>query len=255
MPLLSVLLGAAACALLLAIVLRHERRRSATQLDELLEARTSELSELSAHLQEFAEKERSEVAGNLHGELGGLLTAAKMDLSWLQSRSDQPPDAQRLAQMGDALDQAMTVKRRVVEQLRPSLLDHFGLATALRTHVEAACARAGLQFEGAIDEDLPTVPGPVAIALFRLVQEGLANSIRHAEARHVRLELRCDKRSYFLKLADDGRGFNMEGRAFRWSHGLSGMRQRIQSLHGQFKLRSSPGHGTQIEAEVPRPAL
>src|SRR5580693_2423232 len=105
--------------------------RAPPQLEELLEVRTRELSELSTHLQNFAEKERSELARNLHDELGGLLTAAKMDLSWLQTRVDQPPIGARLTQLGEVLDQAMNVKRRVVEDLRPSLLDHFGLPTAL----------------------------------------------------------------------------------------------------------------------------
>jgi signal transduction histidine kinase len=252
MPLLSLLLGALACGFLVAAALRHERRRAAARLEQLLEARTRDLSELSAHLQNFAEQERSAVAHNLHDELGGLLTAAKMDLSWLQSRIDQPPHARRMVQMAEALDAAMDVKRRVVEQLRPSLLDHFGLATALRAHAESACAQVNLQLEAAVDDDVPTVPRHIAIALFRLVQEGLANIIRHADARHVRLELGCDARNYILKLSDDGRGFNMEGAAFRWSHGLTGMRQRIQSLHGQFSLRSNPGRGTQIEVAVPR---
>src|ERR1700681_328832 len=125
--------------------LRPERSRSVWE--KLLEVRTRELSELSTHLQNFAEKEKSELARNLHNELGGLLTAAKMDLSWLQARPDQPLSAQRLAQLGDALDEAMNVKRRVVEHLRPSLLDHFGLATALRAHVDATCARANLKIE------------------------------------------------------------------------------------------------------------
>src|SRR6202163_4861603 len=153
MPLLSrILLGMGAWASLVAAAVRHKRRRSApprpeSRAEKALEARTRELSELSTHLQNFAEKERSEIARNLHDELGGLLTAAKMDLSWLQARPDQPLSAQRLAQLGDALDEAMNVKRRVVEHLRPSLLDHFGLATALRAHVDATCARANLKIE------------------------------------------------------------------------------------------------------------
>jgi len=252
MPLLSILLGVTAGCLLLAAALRRKRRRSTVQLEKLLEARTRELSELATHLLNIAEQERSEVARNLHDELGGLLTAAKMDLSWLQSRPEQPPNAQRLAQMGDALDDAMNVKRRVVELLRPSLLDHFGLATALRAHVESTCAKANLQFESAVDDDVPAVPKHIAIALFRLVQEGLSNIILHADAQRVRLELGCDARNYILKLSDDGRGFNMDGGAFGWSHGLSCMRQRIKSLHGQFTLRSNPGGGTQIAVEVPR---
>jgi len=233
--------------------LRPERSRASAQREKLLESRTSELSELSTHLQNFAEKEKSELARNLHNELGGLLTAAKMDLSWLQARPDQPPSAQRLAQLGDALDEAMNVKRRVVEHLRPSLLDHFGLATALRAHVESVCAQANLKFETAVDDNVTAVPKDIAIALFRLVEEGLANIIRHANAQHLRLEFGEDARHYIIKLVDDGRGFDLQGGAFRWSHGLSGMRQRVNALHGRFTLRSNPGRGTQIEVQVPKP--
>ncbi|HEY5103107.1 MAG TPA: sensor histidine kinase [Steroidobacteraceae bacterium] len=249
-----IILSLTAALLIVAAALHYERRHSPRRVEKLLELRTRELSELSTHLQTFAEKEKSELAHNLHDELGGLLTAAKMDLWWLQSRLDQPPNAQRLAQLGDALDAAMTVKRRVVEHLRPSLLDHFGLATALRAYAEATCAKADLQFEAAVDEDVPAIPKDTAIALFRLMQEALANIVSHAQASHVRLELRSDQRNYILKLSDDGRGFDMASGAFRWSHGLSGMRQRIKSLNGRFSLRSDFGRGTQIEVEVPRQA-
>ena len=232
--------------------LRGAGHRQTSQLEKLLEERTRELAELSTHLQNFAEKERSELARNLHDELGGLLTAAKMDLSWLQTRLDQPPIEQRLAQLGEALDQAMNVKRRVVEDLRPSLLDHFGLPTALRAHLESACAKANLKFDSAVSDDVGAMPKDIAIALYRVVQEGLTNIIRHARAHCVRLEFGCDARDYVLKLSDDGRGFDLEDGAFRWSHGLIGMRHRVNALNGGFTLRSDPGRGTQIEVQVPR---
>jgi len=251
-PLSPILLGAIACLLAVGLLLWQRQRRSTQRPAALLQARTRELSELSTHLLNFAEQERSELAHNLHDELGGFLTAAKMDLSWLQLRLGEPPDERRLAQLGEVLDQAMSVKRRLVEHLRPSLLDHFGLATALRAHVEASCAQANLRFDGAMDDELGPVPKEVAIALFRLVQEGLANIIRHAAAQRVRLEFGGDARKYVLRLCDDGRGFNLRDDGFRWSHGLTGMRHRIEALHGRFTLRSNPGHGTQIEVEVPR---
>lgn len=231
---------------------------SSPQLEKLLEARTrelSELAELSTHLQNFAEKERSELARNLHDKLGGLLTAAKMDLSWLQSRLGEPLIEKRLVQLGDALDEAMNVKRRIVEDLRPSLLDHFGLATALRAHMESRCAKANLKFEAAVDDDVDAVPNDIAIALFRLVQEGLTNITRHADAQRVRLEFRAAAGNYILKLSDDGRGFDLAAGGFHWSHGLVGMRHRVEALHGQFTLRSDPGRGTEIAVEIPRQAL
>jgi signal transduction histidine kinase len=253
MPLISrIVLAVAVCLVLLAAALLLERRRSAKSAEKLHEARTRELGELSTHLQNFAEQERSELARKLHDELGGLLTAAKMDLSWLQTHLEELPSEQRLPQLGEALDQAMSVKRRVVEHLRPSLLDHFGLATALRAHVESTCAQANLKLEARVDEEVGPVPKDIAISLFRLVQEGMTNITRHADAQRVRLEFGGDASHYVLKLCDDGRGFELADSKFRWSHGLTGMRHRIEALHGRFTLRSNPGAGTQIEVEVPR---
>jgi signal transduction histidine kinase len=220
--------------------------------EEHLAARTRELAELSTHLQNRAEEERLQLARKLHDELGGLLTAAKMDLSWLQSHPGEPPNERRLAQLGEALDQAMNVKRRVVENLRPSLLDHFGLAIALRAYVESTCTQANLMFDAMVDDDVGPVPQNIAIALFRLVEEGISNITRHAGAHKIRLEFGGDAQHFVLKLGDDGRGMKLEDEGFRWSHGLTGMRHRIEALHGRFTLRSNPGHGTQIEVEVPR---
>lgn len=243
--------------LFVAEAIRQERRRSAAEheakeLEKLVEARTRELSDLSTHLQEFSEKEKSELAHNLHDELGGLLTAAKMDLSWLQSRVEQPLLQQRLAQLGKVLDDAMDLKRRVVEDLRPSLLDHFGLPTALRAYFESACAKAGMKCELAVSGDDEPVAREVAIAIFRIVQEGLTNAIRHADARSVRLEFGADAAHFRLKLSDDGRGIDLQNPAFRWSHGLTGMRHRIRALGGRFEIHSAPGKGTTLLAEVPR---
>jgi signal transduction histidine kinase len=253
MPLFSrIILAVGVGLVVVAAALLAERRRAARRAEKLHEARTRELAELSTYLQNFAEQERSELARKLHDELGGLLTAAKMDLSWLQTRLDELPNEKRLSQLGDALDQAMNVKRRVVEHLRPSLLDHFGLATALRAHVESTCAEANLKLDATVDEEVGPVPQDIAIALFRLVQEGMTNITRHAAAQRVRLEFGGDARHYVLKLYDDGRGFKVGDSGFRWSHGLTGMRHRIEALHGRFTLRSNPGGGTQIDVEVPR---
>lgn len=211
------------------------------------------LSELCTHLQEFSEREKSELAHRLHDELGGLLTAAKMDLSWLQSRVEQPPIQQRLTQLGNVLDEAMDLKRQVVDELRPSLLDHFGLATALRAHVEAECAKAGMDCSLMMAEDLEPIPKDLAIALFRVAQEGLNNIVRHAGAKQVRIEFRPGPQGhYLLRLSDDGRGMDIGSPDFRWTHGLAGMRHRIEALGGRFKIDSSPQRGTILDIAVPR---
>jgi signal transduction histidine kinase len=232
--------------------LRIAAERQAAEFERLITVRTHELSELSTHLQQFAEKEKSELAKHLHDELGGLLTAAKMDLSWLQSRITDAPYHERLAQLGSVLDEAMNLKRRVVEDLRPSLLDHFGLPTALRAHVEHVCMKAGLECDVTMSDEAETMPKDLQIALFRVIQEGLTNIVRHAQAKQVRLAVTADAQRYLLMLTDDGCGMKMGDRAFRWSHGLAGMRHRVQAMGGTFGIESSPAEGTSLRIEVPR---
>jgi signal transduction histidine kinase len=234
--------------------LRAASDRQARDLETLIEARTCELSTLSSHLQALSEKEKSELARNLHDELGGLLTAAKMDLSWLQSRVPDPTLQERLAQLGAVLDEAMDLKRRVVEDLRPSLLDHFGLPTALRAYVESVCAKAGLRADIAVPEDGTSIPKDTAIALFRIGQEGLTNIVRHADARSVMLRFTMDGEGCRFTLSDDGRGFDAADPEFRGSHGITGMRQRVRALGGQFEIESAPGAGTTLRVSVPRVA-
>jgi signal transduction histidine kinase len=225
--------------------------RHAKDLETLIEARTRELSALSTHLQELSEKEKSELARNLHDELGGLLTAAKMDLSWLQSRVPEPALQERLMQLGAVLDEAMDLKRRVVEDLRPSLLDHFGLPTALRAYVESACAKAGLRADLTLPEDGAPMAKETAIALFRIVQEGVTNIIRHAGARSVTLRFIVEGDACRFALSDDGHGFDAADPRFRWSHGLMGMRQRVRALGGQFEIQSAPDAGATLRVSVP----
>jgi signal transduction histidine kinase len=216
-----------------------------------VEDRTRELSALSNHLQALSEREKSDLARKLHDELGGLLTAAKMDLSWLQSRLEGAAIQERLAQLGSVLDEAMDLKRRVVEELRPSLLDHFGLPTALRAYVESTAAKAGLASQIVIEHTCESMSKETTIALFRVVQEGLSNIIRHANAKTVKLELSGDERHCVVTLTDDGHGFDARSPQFRWSHGLMGMRQRAEAFGGGLDIESRVGGGTRVRVEIP----
>jgi signal transduction histidine kinase len=215
------------------------------------EDRTRELSALSNHLQALSEREKSELARKLHDELGGLLTAAKMDLSWLQSRLEGAAIQERLAQLGGVLDEAMDLKRRVVEELRPSLLDHFGLPTAVRAYIESTCTKAGLTSQFHSEHCCESLPKDMAIALFRVVQEGLSNIVQHAQAKTVKLELTGNERRCTVTLIDDGQGFDADSPQFRWSHGLMGMRQRVEALGGELQIESRVGEGTQVRVVVP----
>lgn len=229
--------------------------REAERMHRLVDDRTAELSDLSAHLQTVAEREKAELARNLHDELGGLLTAARMDLSWVQGAT-QGLDGEirdKLLGLNTALQEAMDIKRRVVESLRPALLDHFGLPTALQSHFDETCGKAGLNCTTSVPEDFAELPPDVAIALFRIGQEALTNIIRHARASNVHLQIEASSHEITVTVKDDGVGMDVAaaGGRGRGSHGLAGMRERVASLGGVFELESAPARGTTIRIRVP----
>jgi signal transduction histidine kinase len=233
---------------------RADQTRERLRLEELVRDRTAQLSDLSSYLLAVAEQEKAELARNLHDELGGLLIAAKMDLAWLQGRaSAKEPEARaKLDMLATGLDDAMDVKRRVVENLRPALLDHFGLPTALQSYFEETCAKAGLQCKTVIPEIQEKIPQDLAIALFRVGQEALTNIIRHAHAKNVLLVVEVDDDNYRIQISDDGIGMDPEKLSGAMSHGLLGMRHRIETLKGKIHIGTNEGHGINIEVQVPR---
>jgi signal transduction histidine kinase len=231
-----------------------EVQNTARMLEEQVNSRTAELANLSTHLQKVAETERADLARELHDELGSLLTAAKMDLSWLIGRFKVHSDESArdmFTNLGKALDQAMSVKRRVVENLRPSLLDHFGLTVALKSYFDETCQKAGINCATQLPEKMSDMPAAVQLTLFRVAQEALTNAIRHSKARNLRLEISSAAEGIIMLIKDDGQGFDLKNTDLRRSHGISGMRHRVLNLKGTFNFDSSPGKGTHYRIFVP----
>ena len=177
-----------------------------------------------------------------------------MDLSWLQgaTKTLDPEIGDKLKQLNSAFTEAMDVKRRVVESLRPALLDHFGLPTALQNHFDETCKNAGLNCKSTVPEEIAELPQDLAIALFRVGQESLTNIIRHAKAKNVEMSFEIVNDVIKVLVRDDGVGLDLAGRQFRSSHGITGMRHRVQALGGTFNMKSKPGEGTVLEIRVPR---
>ena len=149
----------------------------------------------------WAETERAALAKELHDELGGLITAAKMDLSWLSARLGGSLDAEcrdKLDSVMQMLNQAMMLKRRVVENLRPSLLDHFGLAVALRSHFDEHCQRAGIECVATLPEEVLALDPVAQLTLFRVAQEALANIIARGGAKHIEVVIEPEGEGYVL---------------------------------------------------------
>ena len=123
----------------------EELRGQKQQLEHEVEERTRELVELSTHLQSVAEREKASLARELHDELGGLLVGARMDISWAEQHL-APPSVdikQRLNRVQQNLSAGIDLKRRIIEELRPTLLDNVGFIAALRWQMKETCARDG----------------------------------------------------------------------------------------------------------------
>jgi protein-histidine pros-kinase len=221
-----------------------------SELDARVSARTEELSLLSTELLRLMEEERSQLAKELHDELGGLITAAKMDMAWLQSHIGETLDAagqEKFRSVVQMLNQAMTLKRRVVESLRPSLLDHFGLPVALRSHFEEACRAAGVECVVTIPEDLPGLEGTAQLTLFRVAQEALVNLLKRGGAKHVELVIEPEGQGYLMTIGDDSAAMDTTQQ-----RALSGMRHRLSGAGGKLEVATSPGQGNRITAFVPQ---
>jgi signal transduction histidine kinase len=223
------------------------------ELEHLVESRTEELSELSTHLQSVAEQEKAALSRELHDELGGLLVAARMDLSWLEERigSDDPEVRSYFQRVQQALQSGVDIKRRVIESLRPTLLDNLGLVPALRWQVAEACERAGLRhLEHYPEEELPLTP-EASIAVFRIVQEALANVLKHARATAVEVTVEPVEPWLLVRVRDDGVGVPPERLLALRAHGLAAMRQRARGLGGHWHVQRPASGGTEIEVRLP----
>ena len=227
--------------------LQHERDRLETEV----ERRTLDHTELARHLQTVREDERSRLARELHDELGGLLTAAKLDVARVKSRlKGAPPEiSERIGHLVQSLDAGIALKRRIIEDLRPSTLSNLGLTAAL----EVLCGEFARRTEVKVHTDIDEVSlaDDVQLTAYRVVQEALTNVAKYAKAREVTVRLRNDGAVARLSVQDDGAGFDTGGVPMR-ARGLAGMRFRVASHGGRLDLASQPGQGTTIEVQLPQ---
>lgn len=235
-----------------------EQQQAALQQErDLLEGqvreRTATLAQLATHLQQVREEERGHLARELHDELGALLTAAKLDVARLKSRlGAQPPEVtERLQHLTESLNSGIALKRRIIEDLRPSSLANLGLTAALeilarefseRSGVEVACSLEPVE----LDES-------AQLTVYRTVQESLTNIGKYADAKQVIIGMREYSNHIEVEVRDDGKGFDLRS-VPPSTHGLAGMRHRVEAAGGRLNLSSRPGEGTQVLATLPRAA-
>ena len=229
-------------------VLEHERER----LEGLVRERTASLSELASHLQQVREDERGFLARELHDELGALLTSAKLDVARLKSKIDhQAPDiAERLKHLNETLNSGIALKRRIIEDLRPSSLSNLGLTAALEILTREHAEGAGIEVETNLEA--VELTEATQLTVYRLVQEALTNISKYAKAKKVLVTVHGYPTHAAVQVRDDGAGFDPAG-VGPTSHGLAGMRHRVEAAGGRLTITSSPDSGTLISAVLPKP--
>ncbi|MEP6872907.1 MAG: CHASE3 domain-containing protein [Burkholderiales bacterium] len=233
---------------------REEQRRvvqaERDQLELEVTERTDQLTELARHLQTAREDERNHLARELHDELGALLTAAKLDVARLKSRLGKPtPEiAERVQHLNDALNSGIALKRRIIEDLRPSSLSNLGLVAALEILIREWSDGSEITVERTLEP--VTLRASAELTVYRLVQEALTNISKYARAGRVEVRVTANAGMVRVAVRDDGVGFDPKQRRAT-AHGLLGMRYRLESEGGRIVLTSAPGQGTAIEAQMP----
>ncbi len=223
----------------------------ADRLEHEVRRRTEQLTELAQHLQTAREDERSRLARDLHDELGALLTAAKLDAARLKSRLGvlTPDAADRLTHLNQTLNSGIALKRRIIEDLRPSSLSNLGLVAALEIQAREFADRSGLQVDASLAE--VSLKASSELMVYRLVQEAFTNIAKYAKAKRVEVKLWTEAGEVRVSVRDDGVGFDTD--LPRTSvHGLLGMRYRVEAEGGVMSLTAAPGQGTQVDARLPQ---
>ena len=230
---------------------KESLQRERDQLDLQVRERTANLAKLATHLQNVREDERGFLARELHDELGALLTAAKLDVARLKSRlaSSMPESVERLQHLTTTLNSVIAMTRRIVEDLRPSSLSQLGLVASLEILAREFEERSGL----CITTDLETVElgGAAQLTVYRLVQESLTNIGKYADATQAVISLQNLEGYISIEVNDNGKGFELDSVA-PTSHGLDGMRHRVEAGGGRLNIVSTKGQGTRIAAVLPK---
>ena len=224
---------------------------------ERLKARR-ELARFATEAAAIREQEKTRFARELHDELAQSLTALKMDATWV--RHHLGPDAamaSKIDGMLALLDDCVAATRRIAADLRPLVLDDLGLVPAIEWLVQSFSQRHGMPCALDIDESLE-LGEPHATAVFRIVQESLANVAKHAHASRAWVRVVREPApggdQILLQVRDDGAGFDTAASRKPQSLGLIGLRERTQLLEGSLRIDSEPGGGTRVEARIPVPA-
>jgi len=226
-----------------------ERKR----VEDELQSSRKQLRNLTTYLESVREQERTVIAREIHDELAQVLTALKMDLSWLDNRlpRDQNSLLDKTKSMNSLIDTTIKTVKRISAELRPGILDDLGLVAAIEWQAEEFQERTGIVCHITADPADMIVDQDRSTAIFRIFQETLTNVARHAHATRVTVILKEKTRALTLSVRDNGKGITEEQIADSESFGLIGMRERVYPWGGKITIKGTPGKGTAVLVSVP----
>ena len=233
---------------------RIEVERENRQIREKLEDNNKKLKALTVRLQSIQEEERQRLSQEIHDELGQDLIGLKMETSWIagQLKGDNPNGYQQLQDVTGKMDDIIQKVRRIATNLRPVLLDKLGLVDAMESELENVDAKSDISIEFNKSDTALDIDKNTAIALYRVFQESLTNILKHANASLIKVDISQPSDSLLqLEIEDDGVGLNSAEDRDLNTHGILGMRERIQNLGGVFNIRQGEEAGTIIKIEIP----
>jgi signal transduction histidine kinase len=194
-------------------------------------------SALVTYLQSSAETEKAELARELHDDLGGLLVGALMDVAWAEGQTDIGPQSlAKLQRARQSLRSAVELKRKLIENVRPTLLDNVGLFGALRWHLKQICEGANYTCVSTFPEMELTLSPDRGITLFRIIQEALQLITQQLNAQHMNLAVAVENFALHLKISHDGTG--VETDELRDAPAFASMRHRIAVIAGTIEIRT-----------------
>ncbi len=214
------------------------------------------LRELSHHIEEIREKERTQIAQEIHDELGSMLTILKMDLYWLIKKlpTDIPKECKEKADtVLEYVNQAIKTTRNLITELRPSILEHLGLKAAIEWQINKFSEQSHqIVCTLHITDEEINLDSKSNITVFRIIQEALSNIIKHSKATVVSVDLRCkSNHTLVVKIKDNGVGMSKTEMNELNRYGIQGMYERVYFCGGEISLFSEPNKGTIILFKIP----
>ena len=226
---------------------------SNAELEQRVSERTVELSDLARHLLSIREDEKKSIARDLHDEFGSYLTAITMDVSRMREKISvtNPEQAAKFDRTLFLLNEAIEMKRRLISELRPSILDNLGLGAALEQYIDEWSLHAGIAATFDYSGEFDALEEGCPIAIFRVFQEALNNIAKHSGATAVHAHVRRAGDSIDLEISDNGVGLPATARRKQGTHGLVGIRERVLAYRGRLEFSRGPTGGTVIRAAFP----